>query len=268
MTHSPRPFDDAFDEIDGRLKQKGPLVLGLDFDGTLTPLRDRPDEVQLDGPTRSILERLARNPRVRVLIVSGRSIADLAARIALPNVVFAGNHGLEIQGNELSFIEPTASASSQRLGELADELRQRLADVPGALVEPKGLTLGIHYRNVPLNDWDRLTRTVRAVAEREADRFLLRSGKLVWEIRPAVVWHKGRAILWAMDRLNLSDPLIFYFGDDLTDEDAFASLASSGAYTVKVGDFQSPTLARYLAADPAAVRDFLVRLDDRLTRFS
>ena len=259
----PRPLAVAFDEIADRLKDSAPILLGLDFDGTLTPLRDRPDAVELDESTRAILAGLASNPRVVVMIVSGRSIADVSARVGLSDLAIAGNHGLEIEGKGLSFIEPAALSSSNRLGELAAVLQTRLAHIFGVLVERKGLTLGIHYRNVALNHWDEVSRVVREAAESEPTLFVLRSGKLVWEIRPAVDWHKGRAILWTLDRLNLSNPLIFYFGDDLTDEDAFGFLPQS--YTVKVGDPSSPTLARYFVEDPTAVREFLARLSTQIS---
>jgi trehalose 6-phosphate phosphatase len=91
----------------------------------------------------------------------------------------------------------------------------------------------------------------------------LTAGHRVWEIRPCVSWHKGRAVGWVLQHLD--DPahrLVFYLGDDRTDEDAFASLANG--VTVNVGHVQSPTHARYQLADPAAVHGFLVWLAEKL----
>ena len=72
---------ESLPEISERLKRSASILLGLDFDGTLTPLRDRPDAVELEESTRAILASLAKSPRVVVMIVSGRSIRDLAARV-------------------------------------------------------------------------------------------------------------------------------------------------------------------------------------------
>ena len=176
-------------------------------------------------------------------------------------MIYVGNHGLEIEGPGISFVEPTALAFSGRLNELADILQARLSHIPGVLVEPKGLTLGIHYRNVAADRRDKVSRVVREVASIESDRFVLCSGKLVWEIRPRSDWHKGRAMLWTLLHLKLADPLIFYLGDDLTDEDAFASLPD--AFTVKIGDPSIPTLARYFLEGPTEVREFLEWLGTR-----
>lgn len=261
---STRNLMESLPEIARRIDRAGNILLGLDFDGTLTPIRALPDEVTLPEPVRVVMNRLARLPQVTLMIVSGRSLTDIASRVGLPELIYAGNHGLEIRGPSLVFVEPTAVALVDRLRELTNRLRELLRDVPDALVEPKGLATSVHYRNVAPELCDELAHIVCHAVASDPDHFVLTTGHRVWEILPRVSWHKGRALSWVLDRLN--DPahrLVFYLGDDRTDEDAFATLTDG--VTVRVGHAQSSTHARYQLADPAAVERFLTWLAKTLS---
>ena len=137
--------------------------------------------------------------------------------------------------------------------------------MPGALVEPKGLTTSVHYRNVSPEHRDDLARIVHEAVATDAARFVLTAGHCVWEIRPRVRWHKGQASTGSSAISEIRrGRLVFYLGDDRTDEDAFASLPDG--VTVKVGSPGAPTRARYRLPDPDSVQAFLVWLVGRLAR--
>src|SRR5690349_8152835 len=85
----------SWNRVARRLRSRRTIALFLDFDGTLTPLRLRPEDVSLDEATRGTLSRLARNPRFRVWVVSGRRRADIRARIGVPGIRYLGLHGWE-----------------------------------------------------------------------------------------------------------------------------------------------------------------------------
>ena len=210
---------------------------------------------------RAVLSSLLGKPRLTLIIVSGRSAADIASRIGLPELIYAGNHGLEIQAPGLAFVEPTAAALTDRLQELTRRARELLAEIPGVIVEPKGLTTSVHFRNVAPEQWDRVAQIVSHVVATDDD-FVLTSGHRIWEVRPRAPWHKGHAVHWVMRQLGDQGRwLVFFLGDDCTDEDAFASLPEG--VTVRVGD-PSPTNARYRLADPAEVERFLTWLSKRV----
>lgn len=250
-------------EIAGRIDDSGSLLLGLDFDGTLTPIRTRPELATLDDSVRAVLARLARQPHVTVMIASGRSLMDVSSRVGLSGLIYAGNHGLEIRGGGLNFVEPTAEAWANSLRELTLRLEALVAEVPGAVVEQKGLTTSVHYRNVPVELWELVSDVVHDVVGGDADRFIVTGGNRIWEIRPRVDWNKGRALHWVIERIERPGrTLVFYIGDDRTDEDAF--VAHHQAVTVKVGPEWSPTAARYKASDPVEVEKFLNWLADHL----
>ena len=256
---------ESLPELARRIDLAKHVVVGLDFDGTLAPLQSQPDAVTLSEPVRSVLSRLASLPRVTPMIVSGRRLTDVAARVGLPDLIYAGNHGLEIRGPGLNFVEPTAAATEQRLHKVTEHLRARLSDVPGVFVEAKGFTTSVHYRNVRPEHRDELARIVREAVDANATGLVLSTGHAIWEIRPRVSWHKGHAVVWTMQQLGIgASSLAFFLGDDRTDEDAFAALPDG--ITVKVGSPGTPTEARYWLPDPDAVRAFLVWLDEQLAR--
>ncbi len=247
---------DELPEVAQRIEQSGRILVGLDLDGTLAPIRPRPEDVEVAESVRGILGRLSRVRRCTLAIVTGRSLKDLNARIKLPGLFYAGNHGLEIRGPGTSLIEPTAAALADRLAEVTSELKKRLAGVAGAVVEAKGLTTSVHYRNVAASQCEELAQVVRDSIEKDGDRFALSWGHRVWEILPRVSWNKGDAMEWIIRHLGEpADLLVFYLGDDRTDEDAFGRLAS--AVTVKVGERTATTKARFWLPDPQAVERFL-----------
>lgn len=246
---------ESLSEIGRRLDHAAEIFLGLDFDGTLTPIRPRPDDVVLDAHVRETLRGLSRVPGVTVMIVSGRGLADVAMRVGLPELIYAGNHGLEIRGPGNEFVEPSASALAAPLRGLTLRLEALLSDVPGALVESKGLTTSVHDRNVPENRRQDIERIVREAVPGDSGPFIVRPGHRVWEVRPRLDWNKGHAVGWILERLaGPSHRVEFYFGDDRTDEDAFAALPAG--VTVKVGPSES-TRAQYRTGGPEDVGRFL-----------
>lgn len=252
---------ESLSEIDGLIRSADHLLLGLDFDGTLTPICPRPDDVTLADSVRNVLALLARRPRTTLAIVSGRGLADVAARVGLPDLIYAGNHGMEIDGPGLAFVEPNAAALTERVQVMLGHLYENLAEIPGCLIEPKGLTASVHYRNVAPELHGLVERAVHEAVAFDPERLRLTTGQCVWEIRPRVAWNKGKALLWILDRLGHAQNTVGgYIGDDRTDEDAFSCLPNG--LTIRVG---SPvaTHARYAIADPGEVERFLVWLLSR-----
>lgn len=264
----------GWDGIAARLDGRRPALF-LDYDGTLSPLVARPELAVLPAAAREVLGRLAQ--RFPVVIVSGRGREDVAARVGLPDLVYAGSHGFDIAG-------PLPAAAAAGSGQLrlevgegipaaieraAGRLRRELQDVAGVIVEPKRFALSVHFRLADAADVPRIERAVDAALAAEPG---LRKahGKMLFELRPDLDWDKGRALLWLLGELGLEGPdvLPFYLGDDLTDEDAFRALRGRGL-GILVGDVEDigvaadeprETAASYRLRDPAEVVDWLERL--------
>ena len=235
----------------------------LDYDGTLSPIVAHPDLAVLAPDAREAMRRLARVATVAV--VSGRALAGARALVGLDDIVYAGNHGFEIEG-------PGGTALSYEVGReflddvarARDVLGQRVGLIPGAWVEDKSHSLSVHYRQTPESRVADVEAAVDA-ALADAPRLRKHHGKMVFEIRPRIDWDKGRAVLWLLEALGLEgeEVLPLYLGDDVTDEDAFRALAGRGV-GVLVAEETRASAADYRLRDPDEVREFLVGLASRL----
>jgi trehalose-phosphatase len=250
---------DHLGDLGPRLRAAQAPALFLDFDGTLVSFRNDPGRATLSPSLRRILQKLSADGNWTVAIISGRERTDLQARVGLPGLIYAGNHGLEISGPGFIFIEPTAIGYRESLQKLASALAPRLVNTEGAWVEDKGLTLSVHWRQTPAERVEEVRRIVHHALENMSHPFLLTSGDKVYDIRPRVYWHKGSAVHWIRERLSKQNALTLYLGDDATDEDAFAALPDG--ITVKVGE-PAETAAVYYVRDPTDVEQFLQWLAD------
>jgi len=237
----------------------------LDYDGTLTPLVTDPTAAQLSPVTRQVLATLLHHPRYQVAIVSGRTLRDLQTHVADLTLYLAGNHGLEIAGPGLAYCHPEARQLQPQVQALAQALQHELETVPGAWVEEKGLTLTVHMREVPAPYVPlmqrRMVRLLRPAME--ARVFVLRTGKAVVEIQPAVKWDKGETVRWIVDHMRQGRPApdIFpiYIGDDETDEEAFRALGIAG-FGIRVGSECPYSAAHYYVESVEQTTAFLAVL--------
>lgn len=258
----------AWHRVAQQLSRADHVFLLSDYDGTLTPIVERPENADLSPATRHLLGEMVRQRRYTVGVISGRALSDLKARVGLKGIVYAGNHGLEIEGPNLSFVHPVAREIKEVFNALGQVLRRGLSSITGAIVEHKGLTLSVHYRLV---DQARVAE-VKDVFEQTLDVSRLlgqvktTQGKKVYEVRPAVDWDKGKAVSLILHHFTRAhpgtEPTVVYLGDDLTDEDGFKVVQGLGGISMYVGDDQPNTSAQYCLRSPAEVHEFLGRLVD------
>ncbi|MFD2437192.1 trehalose-phosphatase [Modicisalibacter luteus] len=254
---------EAFDQLVGAMGPERPAVF-LDYDGTLTPIVDRPELAVLDAPVRRTLERLAKC--CTVAIVSGRDRVNVAGLVGIDNLVYAGSHGFDIAGPDgLQMQHERAAEFLPALDAAEEQLRARLVDVPGVLIERKRFAIATHYRLVAESDVERVEAAVETVAG-EHPQLRRTGGKKVFELRPQLPWDKGKAVVWLLEALGLAKEKVvpIYIGDDETDEDAFAALRERGGLGLFVGDASQATAASYRLEDTDAVGHFLSRLADML----
>lgn len=238
------------------------LVLS-DFDGTLADIVEAPDDATIRPESRAALAALADHEATDVAAVSGRALDDVADRVGLDELWYAGNHGLEIRIDGESFVHPTAEQQRDAIASACDRLRSMLDDVEGALVERKELTATIHYRMADEAGAERVRDAVRTTVA-DADGIDVHDGKQIFELRPAIEWDKGRAVEWILDRAyeDPDDVYPLYLGDDVSDEAAFEALADTGT-GIRVGD-DATTAADVTVTGPSAVTDFLGRVRDAM----
>lgn len=177
----------------------------LDVDGVLAPIVDVPHEAVVPEETRAELRRLNRSYAL-VACISGRSGADARRIVGVDELVYVGEHGLEL--------EPEAAEWSERLHAFA-------ASVDWEDIERKPLTITFHYRRA--EDEGEALKMLEAVGARAHHEGLVaRFGRKVLELRPPVGAHKGTAVAHLLGERGLERAL--YAGDDTTDLDAFNAL--------------------------------------------
>ncbi len=249
---------DHADQIRPRVTGR-PLALLLDFDGTLAPIAPSPELAALPDSAHEVLRALAGARGVLVAVISGRALDDIRSRVGFPEFVYAGNHGLEVAFGTSVWTLPEAESAREAIGEICRRLRERLSGVAGVVVEDKGLTASIHYRQTPLPQVEEVRVAVLEEAAR-APQLTVRQGKQVLDVRPGTAWDKGSAARAILERAYGGDwadrVAAVYIGDDRTDEDAYMALPEP-AITVKVGSPTYLTAARYVARDVQDVEAFL-----------
>jgi trehalose-phosphatase len=253
------------DDLAKRMRHRHPVVF-LDYDGTLSPIADQPKYARLSASMRQTILELSHC--CPVMIISGRDRADVHRLVQLDNIFYAGSHGFDIAGPHGEQIAYEQGGDFVPiLDRVQQELLHQLALVKGALVERKKFSIAVHVRNVARDDDERAVEAiVDDVLVRHPD---LRKGygKKVFELLPRLDWHKGKAVLWLLQALELDRPdvLPLYIGDDLTDEDAFRMLVDRGIGIVVEAGTRS-TAASYVLKHPEEVQAFLRHLISWLKR--
>ena len=228
-----------------------PSAMVTDIDGTVSPIAPTPAEAMVDPGAKAALALLAER-LAAVAVVSGRAPQDGVAMVGLPELIYVGNHGLERIARGTPWTHPVAAAAQPAIAAALAEIEsaaRAAADVPWLLVENKGVTGTIHYRLAP--DQTAAAALLEPLARAAADRHGLRLtlGRMIFEVRPALAVNKGTAIRELAQDLGLRG--IVFFGDDVTDVDAFRALRelreAGEAATLRVGVLGPDTSPAVLA---------------------
>jgi trehalose-phosphatase len=229
-----------------RLASTARLLVALDFDGTLAPIVDRPDDARALPASAAAAARLSAVHDTSVAYISGRALTSLrAVADPPPGTLLVGSHGSEFQlGDEDPPAAELDDAERTRLIHLSDALAEIVAGIQQVWLEHKPAGVAMHTR-LATDDDARAAQSLARRATAGISGLTVREGKDVLEfsVRQAT---KGGAI----ERLRRATgaTATFYAGDDVTDEDAFAVLGTSDV-GVKVGP--GPTAAPFRVRDCA-----------------
>jgi trehalose 6-phosphate phosphatase len=213
-------------------------ALFLDFDGTLAEIAPSPGLVRVPARLPRLLGELADRLAGAVALVSGRSLDDLARMVAPFEGALAGQHGLERRCSDGSVVRCPAEPALQ---EIRAALAGFAAQHAGIILEDKGGSLALHYRQVPSAEVT-CRELVGQIALASRGAFEALEGKMVIELRPRSCG-KGRAIEAFLAEMPFHGRVPVFIGDDVTDEDGFVVVNQLGGVSVKVGD--AATSAHY-----------------------
>ena len=224
-------------------------ALFFDVDGTLLDIRPEPRDVVCDGDLRALLEQLLDRCHGALALVSGRGLDDIDRIFSPVKFTAVGLHGAEIRD--------AAGAERRADPRIMDHARRPLRDFvaahEGLMLEDKGATLAVHYRNRPDLGVDALRFLLRFSP---GDGLAVQEGKFVVELKHGL-YDKGTAIAELMRAPPFAGRTPVFFGDDLTDEAGFNSVNHLGGVSVRIGDADVRTQARHLLADAGALRALL-----------
>jgi trehalose 6-phosphate phosphatase len=241
------------------LDRHSELAVFLDYDGTLTPIVDDPDDALLDEASRESIVRLAATALVAV--VSGRDLDDVRSKVGIEGLAYAGSHGFDILHPD-GTRQQLATAHVEVLDRAEQELRRELGEIPGVRIERKGFAIAVHDRQVEDPALRaRIEEVVTGLGERY-EELRATGGKRIHELRPDIDWDKGRAIETLLTELDAEDHLPVYLGDDLTDEDGFRAVRARGgiAVVVRGEDDDRDSLAQAALETTEDARRFLDEL--------
>lgn len=239
------------------------LVIFLDFDGTLSPIVNRPEDAVLFPGMKEVIGKCA--SMYTVAVVSGRDTDNVRSRVGIEGIIYAGSHGFSIQGpGNLQMEHEKASQILPLLAGIENELRDIFSNGPaGIQIERKKYAITVHFRNVD----PALTGKIKEMTDNALSVYSgikKESGKMIIEIKPDVDWNKGMAVKWILKKLELwNNDGVFpiYLGDDITDEDAFRMLQGKGLGII-VGSHENPTAADFRLDNVGEVKQFLEMLSD------
>eukprot|EP00250_Pteridium_aquilinum_P018057 c23921_g1_i1 orf=490-1665(+) len=265
-------FEKVLEAADGKH-----VFVFLDYDGTLSPIVEDPERAYMSDEMRIAVKEIA--TLFPTAILTGRRRDKVYEFVQLPELYYAGSHGMDImgpaegsngfkahgtktldeEGNEVVLFQP-ASDFTIVMDEVYKLLEEKASKVPGAKVEHNKFCVSVHFRCVKDESWLQLAEQVNHVIKSYPNVYLTQ-GRKVLEIRPSISWNKGKALDFLIRTLgfgNRNDVFPIYIGDDQTDEDAFKVVARrKHGLAILVSNVVKDTNAVCSLRNPNEVLEFL-----------
>ena len=186
----PHALDDI-GALQAAIGDRTPAIF-LDYDGTLTPIVERPEWAVLSPDDRAVVEALAQ--KLPVAVVSGRDRPDVENLVGIESLTFAGSHGFDIRTADGKSVE---HAGWDRFGPMLDDTENRLHAlldlIDGAQIERKKFSIACHYRRVADDDYPKFRTSLDKILAAKPD-LKEKTGKKVFELQPRIDWDKGKAV--------------------------------------------------------------------------
>jgi len=226
----------------------------LDIDGTILDFAPSPSQVSVPDGLRPTLTRLEALTEGALALVSGRSIGDIDLIFSPLRLAAIGVHGAEMRAAGDAPVHTRAVP-------LSEDLKRALAKIadlaPGILVEDKGYSLALHYRQSPASEPSLLGVIGAVCAGFPHEAVEILPGKFVIDVKPVAVT-KGEAVDALMQRPPFAGRRPFFIGDDLTDLSVFDIMPKFGGRAYSVGGIAADVDGQF--ETPEIVRSWLARI--------
>jgi trehalose 6-phosphate synthase/phosphatase len=230
-------------------------LLLLDYDGVLVPLKNNPYNAAPGPKVLKLLEKLGQQERTDVVVVSGRSKADLTEWLGGLPVNLVAEHGAFFRKRGNRRWQNARNFDTSWCDEVLPLLEFYTQKTPGAAIETKDAAIVWHYRQASPYYAQKHLVILKRLLSRYARKYdlVVHQGNMILEVRSAGAT-KGHVVdTW----METQPGFVLAFGDDYTDEDMFEALPA-WAYTIKVG--RGSTAARFRVSKPDEVLSLLEKL--------
>ncbi|XP_055546014.1 uncharacterized protein LOC129730588 [Wyeomyia smithii] len=222
--------EEEFDQCLGSfLGNEQSIALLLDYDGALAEIPDRPELSVIPPETKETLRNIVNSGKAFVAIISGRSADDVQEKVGIANIIYSGNHGLEVlHPDGTRHNQAIPKAVSDNFDRMIDQLNEEVAH-NGAWVQNKQFSISLHYRDMDPRLVPEMVQKARRIIESHGYR--ADSAYQVLDGNPPIEWNKGRAaeyILGANFDKDWKRRKVIFAGDDATDEHVMVLLKGSG----------------------------------------
>jgi trehalose-phosphatase len=244
-------LDSFFD----RLKTAPQRTLLMDYDGTLAPFQVDPSRAVPYPGVREMLNRLLDLTDIKVAIITGRWTKDLLPLLQLKkDLEIWGSHGIERLKSDGSYeIEPMDEESLYGLV-TADEWIEKVG--LAAYCEKKPGAMAIHWRGLDETEVSNIRRKVESKLSVIVEGWGLTVHRFDGGVELRVPGRdKGDAVKTVLKEME-DGAVAAYFGDDLTDEEAFQAIKGRGL-GILVREESRPTAADVWIKPPEELLSFL-----------
>ena len=231
-------------------------LLAFDFDGTLAPIVERPEDAKVSSAVANRLTQLARYRPIA--IITGRRVADVMPRLGFEPSHVIGNHGAE---DPLGPKHALTEAMKQLRTRLSAQAKELLA--AGVVAEDKEHSVALHYRRAP--DKDSAMARISEFLQGLDPSLRTFGGKFVVNVVTANAPHKGEALRSLV--LRSASGAAVFVGDDVNDEPVFAN-AEAHWLTVRIGPDDPQSKAMYFLDNHAQIASLLRKMLVRLCALS
>ncbi|KAI9311095.1 glycosyltransferase family 20-domain-containing protein [Dichotomocladium elegans] len=248
-------------------------LMFFDYDGTLTPIVEKPEDAAPSEQTLRTLEKLCADPRNVVMVVSGRDQKALEGWLGhIPNLGLSFEHGCFIrEPGRKQIIDMTSQIDMSWRDDVMEIFKYYTERTPGSFIETKRCALTWHYRSADpkfgaLQARELQNHLEQSIISKVPAEILV--GKMNLEVRPTTI-NKGEVIKRTMAMYSEAN-FVLCAGDDKTDEDMFRVLTrmaqrgiDSIVFTVTIGPADKRTLAAWHLESTNDFNDILERLSDQ-----
>lgn len=238
------------------------VFLFLDYDGTLVSFKPKAEQAKPSKKLAEIIKKISSKKNITVSIISGRTLKELKYFFPLKNLILASNHGIEIVfPSKKAFLFKKAIKAVSLIKKVDFASREKFSKIKGILFQNKKYAFVLHYRNVSKKEHPKMRRQFRELAKAVDSKNQLEviEGAMVLESKPKG-WDKGKAVKLILKKeKRKKEDLVFYFGDDFTDEDAFKVLKKD--FTFLVGKKRN-TKAKFFVESPKETVNFLKSIEN------